>query len=663
MPDLRGEVLRGQYEIETLVQRGSLADLYKAWDSQRRMHVAVKVFRDEKPTGIPSGRHIREDTAVLAALMHPNIVRFLGYERQGSRSFVVSEWVDGVTLQGRLAEAQGAPLPLDETGSILNQVFAALQYAHGKNVLHGNIQPDKLLIQPDGKVLVAGFGVAGAGRYTSPEQKRGEELDARSDIYSLAIVIYEMLTGKHPFPPGDSRSSAAGLSDEPGWRKVQEGLTPLRELDPELSQDVERAVLRALAENPDERWSMMITFAVALYQLTELKPPQPGSEPGLKLVPQVVGVEQRSQLRSGVTPKRQNVFPVGTTMPAGRWKRQPFVQALVSLALAFIVIIMLVRPGSGDRLTPTVVSTLDSSGQTVVPPTWTPSPRPAPTRTPYRVIILDKLFDYPVATVLDPVADLWATPESEGEPDDLQTQLVMGERLIIKGETRDGYWVAAVDQPSSKDIHGYPGWVRASALVPGVADADLYAVVMVPQAAVRAEPDSAAAVLTWLYLDSRLPGLGWNEGWLQLRLPDGQTGWVAGSDVRTTEDLDLPAARAEVLNTAIALLGTPYRWGGATSGACDCSGFVFRVFHAHGIAVARDSQDQAHGGSAAASRESLRPGDLIFTSQEEGSPISHVGIFMGDDQMVDCGLNGVRLRSLNELLLDRSWKGARTYLR
>jgi cell wall-associated NlpC family hydrolase len=209
---------------------------------------------------------------------------------------------------------------------------------------------------------------------------------------------------------------------------------------------------------------------------------------------------------------------------------------------------------------------------------------------------------------------------------------------------------------------GYPGWLQARALTPGIAVADSYAVVMVPQTAVRAEPDSSAMVLVWLYLDTRLPDLGWTGSWLRVRLPDGRLGWIAGTDLRTTENLDVPAARAEILATATALLGTPYRWGGTTSGACDCSGFVYRVFHAHGITIARDSEDQARIGGVAATRESLRPGDLIFTSQGDTLPISHVAIYMGDDQMVDCGLGGVRTRSLNDLLQDRTWKEARSYL-
>ncbi len=268
MPDLRKMVLRGRYKIETLVERGSLADLYKAWDSQRRTHVAVKVFRDDKPTNMSFGGHLREEATVLAGLTHPNIVRFLDYERQGITSFVVSDWVDGITLRDRMIEARGAPLPIEEVGSILSQVFAALQYAHGKNVLHGGIQPDRLLIQPDGRVLVAHFGVAetaslgtaDCGAYASPEGLRGGELDPRSDIYSLAIVIYEMLTGRHPFLPDRGTPPNASASRDSSRTGLQPKLTPLREFNPELTQDVERAVLRALAEDPDERWSMMLDF-------------------------------------------------------------------------------------------------------------------------------------------------------------------------------------------------------------------------------------------------------------------------------------------------------------------------------------------------------------------------------------------------------------------
>jgi len=187
-------------------------------------------------------------------------------------------------------------------------------------------------------------------------------------------------------------------------------------------------------------------------------------------------------------------------------------------------------------------------------------------------------------------------------------------------------------------------------------------VVMAPRAGVRVEPTPNGAVLTWLYLDSRLPELARDGEWHQVRLPDGRAGWVVGSDVRTTAGSDPPAHPDEILATAVSLLATPYRWGGTTPAACDCSGFTYRVFHAHGITLPRDSADQAQMGGSPVTRRDLQPGDLVFTAQDDDLPISHVAIVIGRDQIVDCGLGGVKIRTLSEVLLDRVWKGARTYL-
>jgi hypothetical protein len=232
--------------------------------------------------------------------------------------------------------------------------------------------------------------------------------------------------------------------------------------------------------------------------------------------------------------------------PSPRAPRRLAPALLLGALIVTAVAIVLVRGlGSGDLPTPTPAPTSNPLPVGPAPPTaiptWTaPSESPVPGTAAPAFTILDTLHGYPAATVAIHVADVWGSPATEGQGDSLQTQLLMGEQVIITGETGAGYWIVAVEQPSSKDELGYPGWVRRDALVPGVALAQSYTVVMVAQTPVRAEPTPSAAILTWLYLDSRLPELGQEGEWLQVRLPDRQVGWVVGSDVRTSAGSDAP---------------------------------------------------------------------------------------------------------------------------
>jgi cell wall-associated NlpC family hydrolase len=659
MPNLQGQTLKGRYQIGTLIGQGRMVSVYRAWDTHGGRPVAVKVLHTNLADDDAFMQRLGRDAPALAALSHTNIVRFHSLERSRSTSFVVTDYVEGVTLRDRLRQASGAPLPLEETLRILEQVCAALHYAHGENVPHGNLTPDNILIRPDpsgatgSRVLATDFAIAMTGdpAYLSPEQRQGQPLDTRSDVYSLGVLAYEMLTGRQPFPVEGEDKAAGGISQE----GPHAAPPPLRQLNPDLPVEVEGAVLKALGQEPEERWSMVLTFWVALSRF----PGQPSRGAHPELQPTALPALQVPESVGAAAPA-----PV-VAIPSPRAGRRPALALLLGALTVTAAAIVLARGlGDGALPTPTPNQLAAELTQPTEIPTWTPSPEPAtPTAAAPAFTLLDTLHDLPAATVAIPVADVWQDPATEGQGDSLQTQLVMGERVIITGETATGYWIVAVEQPSSKDELGYPGWVRRAALVPGVPLAQSYAVVMVPQTAVRAEPTPSGAVLTWLYLDSRLPELAREGEWLQVRLPDGQVGWIVGSGVRTTAGLDTPARPDEILATAATLVGTPYRWGGTTPAACDCSGFTYRVYHAHGITIPRDSADQAQMGGAPLTRADLQPGDLVFTALDEDLPISHVAIVVGRDQIVDCGLGGLKIRTLSEVLLDRVWKGGRNYLR
>ncbi|HEY5118131.1 MAG TPA: NlpC/P60 family protein, partial [Anaerolineales bacterium] len=285
---------------------------------------------------------------------------------------------------------------------------------------------------------------------------------------------------------------------------------------------------------------------------------------------------------------------------------------------------------------------------TVIP---SPSPEPTP------ALPTSDPREYVVATLK---ADVWDAPANENSYWNLQTQLILGEKVLVVD--RQGEWskIAAVEQPSKKDPLGYPGWVRSEFLAAGWPGAQQSAVVMAPHGPLRDEP--GGALLMSLYLDTRLPVESTQKDWVQVSLPDGKTGWLSSGDVRLTENLSAPIPVDGLFALAQALIGVKYQWGGTTTDSLDCSGFTYRVFHAYGILLSRDADDQALGGEFVA-RKDIRKGDLIFVSEQSGGPVSHMSIYWGNSTVLDAvTIRGVVIRTFPDFFTNYYWITARRYL-
>jgi DNA-binding SARP family transcriptional activator/tRNA A-37 threonylcarbamoyl transferase component Bud32 len=265
-----------QYVIEREVGRGSMATVYLARDRKHNREVALKVLRPEIAVGSDRRRFERE-IGILARLHHPHILQLydsgvltLSDGREGL--FYVMPHVGGETLRRRL-EREGS-LSVGDAVHIASEVADAMAYAHAQGVIHRDIRPENILLE-SGHALVADFGIAralqasvgeqisgtgvilGQPSYMSPEQARGaSDLDTRTDIYSLGCVLYEMLAGEPPFT---GATSAAVLA-----RQVADPAPSLRTLCPAVPDGVERAVIKALAKRPADRFRTAAEFAAAL---------------------------------------------------------------------------------------------------------------------------------------------------------------------------------------------------------------------------------------------------------------------------------------------------------------------------------------------------------------------------------------------------------------
>ncbi|WP_083910616.1 Stk1 family PASTA domain-containing Ser/Thr kinase [Effusibacillus pohliae] len=248
-----------------------MAIVYRALDTVLNRYVSVKVLRPEFVADEDFVRRFRREAQSAASLSHPNVVNIYDVGVEGETYFIVMEYINGKTLKEIIQER--APLPVAEAVEIAKQICSALQHAHERQIVHRDIKPHNIMIGRDGHVKVTDFGIAravssstithngsviGSVHYFSPEQARGAITDVKSDIYSLGVVLYEMLTGELPFS-GESPISVA-------LKHLQEHFVEPRQLNPKIPQSVENIILKALAKNPEVRYQSAKEMFVDLDQ-------------------------------------------------------------------------------------------------------------------------------------------------------------------------------------------------------------------------------------------------------------------------------------------------------------------------------------------------------------------------------------------------------------
>ncbi|MEY3019998.1 MAG: hypothetical protein RLZZ272_982, partial [Actinomycetota bacterium] len=253
-----GRVLAGRYELRRMIGRGGMAEVHAAHDRVLGREVAVKILLERYLDDATFTRRFDDEARHVARLNHPNLVVVFDTGSDDGQPFIVMELVRGRSLQ-QVISAGG--LTEDRALEIVADVCSALAYAHAQGLVHRDVKPGNILIADDGTVKVTDFGIArtvdketvtrtasvlGTAAYLSPEQAQGLEVDARSDLYSLGVVLYEALTGVTPFT-GDSPVTVA-------YQHVQQSPRPPRTLEPSVSPAAEAIAMRALAKNPANRY-------------------------------------------------------------------------------------------------------------------------------------------------------------------------------------------------------------------------------------------------------------------------------------------------------------------------------------------------------------------------------------------------------------------------
>jgi len=249
----------GNYKIEEKLGEGGMGAVYKGVDTMLDREVAIKALKPELASQTAIVERFRSEAVTLAKLNHPNIASLYSLFRQGEELYMVLEFVRGETLD-TILQKRGA-LPAEEAIPVFCQVLDGISHAHEFGIVHRDIKPANMMLTEGGKLKVLDFGIArllgsarmtragniiGTLEYMAPEQVKGQETDARSDIYALGMMLYEVLTGKTPF---DTENEFELMQLQTGAMPV-----PPREINPDIPEEVEAAIMQAIAKNPDERY-------------------------------------------------------------------------------------------------------------------------------------------------------------------------------------------------------------------------------------------------------------------------------------------------------------------------------------------------------------------------------------------------------------------------
>ena len=329
-----GTVLSGRYKLEAKLGSGGMSTVYLARDTTLDRQVAVKVLHREMSEQADQLERFRQEARAVAKLSHPNVVAVIDAGEDGGHPYIVFEYVEGETLKQRINRV-GA-LDAQEALAYAIEIARGLTVAHNRRMIHRDIKPQNVLIDSEGRAKLTDFGISrqleqdgmtatgrvlGTTDYVAPEQAMGHPVDQRSDVYSLGVVLYEMLTGGVPFQ-ADSQVGVA-------MKHVNEELPDVQQQRPELSAAAAMVVERATAKDPDERYQQVGELIDDLSTALEVEAARAGTTTG-----------EATSVLEAVPPTERKLAG------GGRWSRI----ALLALVLAFagaVAAVVLISSGDG----------------------------------------------------------------------------------------------------------------------------------------------------------------------------------------------------------------------------------------------------------------------------------------------------------------------------
>ena len=484
----------GKYRITDHLGRGGMAEVYKAYQPNLDRYVAIKLMHaflaDEKEF---LARFERE-AKVVATLRHPNIVQVYDFDVAEGVYYMVMEFINGDTLKARLQDLESKDewVPLDDAVRIILSVGSALKYAHERGMVHRDVKPANVMITVDGQVILTDFGIAkivsaanltasgamvGTPSYMAPEQGMGQPGDERSDIYSLGVMLYQLILGRLPY---DADTPLAVV-----LKHINEPLPLPKNIKPDLSDDINRVILKALAKDPADRYQKVAEMTADLRRAVGLSPDDSQTDAAREGAIKLTGATLVGRVGSGLTPiPGTSAQPIGTAATTAAVtaanksttqlaspktivgsgpglaaagaaaapavppaKRPRWIVPLLGIVVVGVIAIgavAMLRGNGGDQTppTPTVAAVAPVTGPTALP---------APTATPTTAPLTTQLL------TLNEQTELRDKPGSETDSQ-VQGLFPAGTQYFAKARTADSAWIR-IETPD-----GTQGWVAADAV-------------------------------------------------------------------------------------------------------------------------------------------------------------------------------------------------------
>lgn len=404
MDKLQPGQMLGQYRIIEQIGEGGMATVYKAYQSSMDRNVAIKILPSQLADSTEFTQRFQQEARIIAKLEHPHILPVFDYGESNGITYFVMRYLDAGTLSEKMKS--GRPLPINEIDRLFTQLAEALSYAHSFGIVHRDLKPSNALIDSQDNLFLTDFGIAkllesasprltktdaimGTPAYISPEQAQASPVDQRSDIYSLGIILYEMVTGRVPYV---AETPLAII-----LKHVSDPLPPPSSLQPDVPEAIENIILKALEKHPEDRYDTVAEFLAAWKRALD------ESKSSAKRSPETVAVHA-----SPATAKMPSVPTYGTPEPVtstGSKSRGWVGWAAGCLIVACILLAIggggfyLLNSGSFATKTPTLTPTQIPTE--VPPPTHTPEPTETAVPVTGETILKDDFSDDTIWGLLD----------------------------------------------------------------------------------------------------------------------------------------------------------------------------------------------------------------------------------------------------------------------
>jgi tRNA A-37 threonylcarbamoyl transferase component Bud32 len=347
-----GRILGGRYEIQSLIGQGGMAAVYKGYDPNLRRTIAVKIIHQHLSTEGDFTRRFEAEATAVARLRHPNIIQVFDFNHDGNVHFMVMEFLAGETLQTRLERLNGArrKMPVDDALHFAAEICDAADYAHQRGLVHRDIKPSNIMLDVHGKAILMDFGIArmvsnfqhtasnavvGTALYMAPEQIQGIAADARADIYSIGVTLYEMLSGRPPFESNSAMTLMMMHLNDPA--------PDIRQFQPDTPLQVKDFIDKALEKNRDARFPSAAAMATALRGVSGAAPGAPLSTAAANVAPASAAlspvpaasdatyIEAAKAVAAGATliEASKPVYPAGNVAPSYRPAPVPASQTMI----------------------------------------------------------------------------------------------------------------------------------------------------------------------------------------------------------------------------------------------------------------------------------------------------------------------------------------------